>query len=108
MFASARAMARRAASLGADAILVHPPVAFRDRDDRDLLILDYHAERSPRWACRWSYSISMKPREVSPIRRNCSRRLLRTPEVLGIKVATLDSVMTFQDIARLIRERGAR
>ncbi len=32
--------------------------------------------------------------------------LLGLPEVLGIKVATLDSVMTFQDIARLIRDRA--
>jgi 4-hydroxy-tetrahydrodipicolinate synthase len=29
--------------------------------------------------------------------------LLDRPEVLGIKIATLDSVMTFQDITRLIR-----
>ena len=29
-------------------------------------------------------------------------RLLERPEVLGIKVATLDSVITFQDLASLI------
>ena len=29
--------------------------------------------------------------------------LLARPEVLGIKVATLDSVITFQEIARLVR-----
>src|SRR5262249_17770957 len=39
---SAVAMARRAPALGADALLVHPPVALRDRPDRDQLILDYH------------------------------------------------------------------
>ena len=43
VLASARAMARRAADLGADALLVHPPVAFRDRPDRERLILDYHS-----------------------------------------------------------------
>jgi 4-hydroxy-tetrahydrodipicolinate synthase len=31
-------------------------------------------------------------------------QLLARPSVLGIKVATLDSVMTFQQIARLLRE----
>ena len=43
VFAAARSMARRAADLGADALLVHPPSAFRERADRDALILDYHS-----------------------------------------------------------------
>src|SRR5208282_5477158 len=37
---SARSMARQALDLGADAVLVHPPTAFRDRPDRDALILN--------------------------------------------------------------------
>ena len=40
---SARSMARQARRLGADVLLIHPPVAFRHRHDRDTLILDYHA-----------------------------------------------------------------
>src|SRR4051794_29321993 len=35
VFQSARAMARLALELGADALLVHPPVAFRGRADQD-------------------------------------------------------------------------
>jgi 4-hydroxy-tetrahydrodipicolinate synthase len=31
---------------------------------------------------------------------------LSLPEVIGIKIATLDSVMTFQDIARLVQARA--
>jgi 4-hydroxy-tetrahydrodipicolinate synthase len=104
VFASARSMARRAAGLGADALLVHPPVALRDRDDRDRLILDYHAELAEEGlplVVFYLYEVAggiSYPTELL-------ESLLRRREVLGIKVATLDSVMTFQDIARLIRER---
>jgi 4-hydroxy-tetrahydrodipicolinate synthase len=104
VFESARSMARRALHRGADALLVHPPVAFRDRDDRDQLILDYHAEIAEVglplvvfYLYEVAGGISYPPKLLDA--------LLRRPEVLGIKVATLDSVMTFQDIARLIRER---
>ena len=34
--------------------------------------------------------------------------LLARPEVLGIKIATLDSVITFQDIARLVEAHASR
>jgi 4-hydroxy-tetrahydrodipicolinate synthase len=102
---SARAMAQRAADLGADAILVHPPAAFRDRDDRDRLILDYHATIAEVglplilfYLYEAAGGIAYSPELLST--------LLRASDVLGIKVATLDSVMTFQDIARLIRERS--
>ncbi len=105
VFNSARSMARRAANLGADALLVHPPVAFRDRDDRDSLILDYHAEIAEVglplvlfYLYEAAGGISYSPDLLTS--------LLGRPEVLGIKVATLDSVITFQDIARLIRERA--
>ena len=94
-----------AANLGADALLVHPPVAFRDRDDQDPLILDYHAELAEVglplvlfYLYEAAGGISYPPELLGA--------LLERPEVLGIKVATLDSVMTFQDIARLIRERA--
>jgi 4-hydroxy-tetrahydrodipicolinate synthase len=99
---SALAMARRAADLGADALLVHPPVVFRERADRDRLILDYHARVAEAglplvlfYLYEAAGGISYSPDLLAV--------LLARPEVLGIKVATLDSVMTFQDIARLIR-----
>src|SRR3954447_18004746 len=41
VIASATAMAQQAAALGADALLVHPPVAFRGRDDGGRLVLGY-------------------------------------------------------------------
>jgi 4-hydroxy-tetrahydrodipicolinate synthase len=102
VFDSAMAMARRAAELGADALLVHPPVAFRSRDDRDRLILDYHARLDEAglplvlfYLYEAAGGITYRPEVLAA--------LLARPQVLGIKVATLDSVMTFQDIARLIR-----
>jgi 4-hydroxy-tetrahydrodipicolinate synthase len=102
---SAVAMARRAADLGADALLVHPPVAFRDHEDRDRLILDYHARiaeaRLPLvlfYLYEAAGGISYRPEVLTA--------LLGRPEVLGIKVATLDSVMTFQEIVQLIRSKA--
>jgi 4-hydroxy-tetrahydrodipicolinate synthase len=99
---SATAMARRAAELGADALLAHPPAAFRAHEDRDRLILDYHARLAEAgrplilfYLYEAAGGIAYRPELLGA--------LLERPEVLGIKVATLDSVMTFQDIARLIR-----
>jgi 4-hydroxy-tetrahydrodipicolinate synthase len=105
VLASARAMARRAADLGADAVLVYPPVAFRDQEDCDCLVLDYHvqiAEAGLPLVLFYLYAtaggISYGPELLAS--------LLERPEVLGIKIATLDSVITFQDIARLVRTRA--
>ena len=58
--------------------------------------------RSPRRGCRSCSSTSIRRRGGSPTVRTCSPSCWRRPEVLGIKVATLDSVMTFQQIARLV------
>jgi 4-hydroxy-tetrahydrodipicolinate synthase len=96
-----RSMARRAADLGADALLVHPPTAFRERADREALILDYHsaaAEAGLPLVAFYLYEaaggISYPPELLA--------ELLNREEVLGVKIATLDRVMTFQDLARLI------
>ena len=98
---SAMAMARRAADRGADALLVHPPAALGAHEDRDRLILDYHARLAEAgrplvlfYLYEAAGGIAYRPELLAA--------LLERPEVLGIKVATLDSVMTFQDIARLI------
>jgi 4-hydroxy-tetrahydrodipicolinate synthase len=105
MMISARTMAGQACDLGADMLLIHPPVAFRDRTDRDSLILDYHgaiAQAGLPMILFYLYE------EAGGIRysEDVLTRLLSMPEVLGIKVATLDSVMTFQDLAALIEEKA--
>ena len=91
-------MARQAADCGADALLVHPPVAFRDHPDCESLILEYHSQIAESglplvlfYLYQAAGGISYAPDTLV--------ELLARPEVLGVKIATLDSVMTFQDIA---------
>jgi 4-hydroxy-tetrahydrodipicolinate synthase len=103
VFEAACAMARQAAELGADVVLVHPPVAFRGRSDQDRLVLEYHAALAEAgglplllfYLYEAAGGVSYGPHVLA--------QLLARPSVLGIKVATLDSVMTFQQIAGLMR-----
>ncbi|MGZ3392139.1 MAG: dihydrodipicolinate synthase family protein [Isosphaeraceae bacterium] len=98
---SARSMARQALDLGADAVLVHPPTAFRDRPDWDNLVLDYHATIAE---VGLPLILFYLYEEAGGVRYGTETlsRLLERPEVVGIKVATLDNVITFQDLASLI------
>jgi 4-hydroxy-tetrahydrodipicolinate synthase len=99
---SARAMARQAAALGADALLVHPPVAFRGRTGQDRLVLQYHTAIAEAGLPLLLFYLYEAAGGIS-YGAHLLAELLARPEVLGIKVATLDSVMTFQQIARLVR-----
>jgi 4-hydroxy-tetrahydrodipicolinate synthase len=102
---AARSMACQAADLGADALLVHPPGAFRGRPDLDALVLDYHAaiaEAGLPLILFYLYEQAGGIRYAADV----LVKLLARPEVLGIKVATLDSVMTFQDVASLVESRA--
>lgn len=101
--ASALAMAHEALDHGAHALLVHPPRLFHHIDDRGTLILDYHKQLASLQAPLILFYLYEAAGGVaySP---DLLRQLLALPEVLGIKVATLDSVMTFQSLAGLVRE----
>jgi 4-hydroxy-tetrahydrodipicolinate synthase len=103
---SAQAMARQAAGLGASALLVHPPVALRDRTDREQVLLDYHAAIAEVGLPLVLFYLYEGAGGISYSARVLGELLAR-PEVVGIKIATLDSVMTFQDIARQINEHAA-
>jgi 4-hydroxy-tetrahydrodipicolinate synthase len=103
VIATAVAMAHQAREGGAEALLVHPPTLFRGRPDQDRLILEYHAavaEAGPPLVLFYLYQaaggIAYGPDVLA--------QLLAKPWVLGIKVATLDSVMTFQQVAALVRD----
>ncbi len=105
LFERAYSMACRAAELGADALLVHPPTALRDCSDRDSLVIRYHsriAQAGLPLVAFYLYEaaggISYTPDLIAD--------LLARPDVLGIKIATLDSVMTFQEITRLVQTRA--
>ena len=78
---------------GADAILVFPraddPVAYHERLARALPVLLFYLYEAA-GGVAW------------PMDR--LRELLALPGVVGIKVATLDSVMTFQEIAATVAE----
>jgi 4-hydroxy-tetrahydrodipicolinate synthase len=87
------ASAIEARESGADAILAFPPrddpVAYHERLARELPVLLFYLYEAA-GGVAWPMSTL--------------RSLLAVPGVLGIKVATLDSVMTFQEIAAVIRE----
>lgn len=102
--AGAVAMAEQARGLGADALLVHPPTRFRGRPDADDAIRRYHAsvaEVGLPLLLFFLYEAAGGVRYSPAILDD----LLARPDVLGMKVATLDSVMTFQEIAAFMAER---
>ena len=93
-------MAEAALEGGADAFLVHPPTFFGKSEN---MIVMHHerlaAFRVPQIAFYLyeaaggiSYSVDLL------------RRIMSLPEVTGIKLATLDSVMTYQTVASLVRK----
>ncbi|MEO8434779.1 MAG: dihydrodipicolinate synthase family protein [Pyrinomonadaceae bacterium] len=97
-------MAETAAEFGADALLVYPPTWLREHQLRDELIVKHHRRVSQVglplilfYLYEAAGGISYSPAVLDD--------LLALPEVVGIKVATLDSVMTYQDIARQLQAR---
>lgn len=85
---------------GAAAVLIHPPTALRDTDGCDARVVALHhavAEVGIPVIAFYLYEaaggIAYAPRTVE--------LLLEIEGVIGIKVATLDSVMTFQTLAAL-------
>ena len=98
---TAQDMASQAFTGGADALLVHPPVALRKHSDHERMVLEYHAKISEVglplilfWLYEQAGGLCYSPHLL--------QQLLALPGVIGIKVATLDSVMMFQDIAALM------
>jgi 4-hydroxy-tetrahydrodipicolinate synthase len=102
--ADAVAMAERAARDGAEALLVYAPTWLRGHDHAGRLIVEHHrrlAEVGLPLVLFYLYEaaggISYEPAVLD--------ELLALPAVVGIKMATLDSVMTYQDVARQIAAR---
>jgi 4-hydroxy-tetrahydrodipicolinate synthase len=99
-------MAARAATLGADALLVYAPTWARNRPARDELIVEHHRRVAAIglplilfYLYEAAGGISYSPAVLD--------ELLALPQVAGIKMATLDSVMTYQDVSRQLLERHA-
>jgi 4-hydroxy-tetrahydrodipicolinate synthase len=105
VFQEARAMAGHAADLGADALVAYPPVAFRGRSDQDQLVIHYHAAIAEAglpvvliYLHEAAGGIAYGPHLLA--------QLLARAEVLGLVVATLDRIVTFQQVARLVRTQA--
>jgi 4-hydroxy-tetrahydrodipicolinate synthase len=100
-------MGERAAQFGADGLLVYPPTWLREHQSRDELIVEHHRRVSQIglplilfYLYEEAGGIGYSPQVLD--------ELLALPEVVGIKMATLDSVMTYQDVSRQVRERHPR
>ncbi|HKU74326.1 MAG TPA: dihydrodipicolinate synthase family protein [Pyrinomonadaceae bacterium] len=101
---AALSMASKAARNGADALLVYPPSWLRHHEQRDSLIIEHHRQLSDLglplilfYLYEAAGGVSYSPAVLD--------HLLELPNVIGIKMATLDSVMTYQDVARQIKSR---
>lgn len=97
-------MAERAARLGADAVLAYAPAWLRGREEAGRLIVEHHRRLAAVglplvlfYLYEEAGGIGYPPAVLD--------ELLSMPEVVGIKMATLDSVMTFQEVARRVAER---
>jgi 4-hydroxy-tetrahydrodipicolinate synthase len=95
-------MAYRAKELKADAILSYAPVILRDSKDVDDKVIEYHREIAKAGLPIILFFLYEKAGGVTYSKRVLNE-LLKMDEVVGIKMATLDSVMTYQDVSELIR-----
>src|SRR5690349_18194704 len=98
------AMATAAADYGADSLLVYPPWSLKDHEQRDSLIVKHHEQLSKLGlplVLFYLYEAAGGVRYTKTV----LDELLTLPNVLGIKMATLDSVMTYQEVAVHIQSR---
>jgi 4-hydroxy-tetrahydrodipicolinate synthase len=95
-------MASRAIACGADALLVYPPSWLRENPGQDMAVVEHHTRLADlgvplvlfylyEAAGGISYSVDVLD------------KLLSLPNVVGIKMATLNSVMTYQDVSNHIQ-----
>ena len=94
-------MAETAVRLGTDALLVYPPTWLRSHPSPDQLIVAHHNELAQLGVPMILFYLYEDAGGIS-YSETVLGELLELPEVLGIKMATLDSVMTYQDVSRQI------
>jgi len=102
--ASTLQMAENAARLRADALLVYPPTSLREHSHRDELIAEYHRRVASVGLPLILFYLYEAAGGIS-YGQAVLNEMLALPEVVGIKMATLDSVMTYQDVSRLVQAR---
>lgn len=97
-------MVAAAADYGADAVLAYPPAWLRQHEARDRLIVEHHARLDQLGLPIVLFYLYEAAGGIS-YNTTVLDALLSLPNVLGIKMATLDSVVTYQDVARYIQTR---
>lgn len=98
-------MAEHAKSLGADALLCHPPhVHSHSEGEAENAILEYHRELASVGLPLILFYLYEAAGGIA-YSQHLLRQLLALPHVIGIKIATLDSVMTFQSLAQFIKSQ---
>jgi 4-hydroxy-tetrahydrodipicolinate synthase len=103
---SALEMADDALRHGANAFLAYAPSPLRKiagEGELEKLVLDYHQQLASLHEPVLLFYLYEAAGGIS-YSRELLRRLFALPEVVGIKLATLDSVMTYQSVANLIAE----
>jgi 4-hydroxy-tetrahydrodipicolinate synthase len=100
---SAMAMAESALRGGADAFLVHPPSPLGKQRADEELIFKHHERLASLRSPLIVFYLYEAAGGIS-YSANLLRRIMFLPEVTGIKLATLDSVMTYQTVASLLNE----
>ncbi len=96
-------MAERAKGGGADAILVHPPRPFRDLPGRRRWIIDYYQALAGAGLPLIAFYLYQEAGGISFTFEELGD-LFRLPAVAAIKIATLDSVCTFQNAVAFVRK----
>lgn len=102
-FDQTKEMGRHALNLGADAFLAFPPFPLQPVEKREAEIVAYHEEIASLGAPVFLFYFYEGGIGL-PYSEDLLRKLFSIEAVVGIKVATLDNVVTVQNIARLIEE----
>ena len=101
----AEEMARDAVEGGADLVMPHAPVRYRDSCGREEKIEAYHQAIAGVGLPLILFYLYEAAGGI-PYSMSFLSQLLARDFVVGLKVATLDSIVTFQNIAALVHERS--
>ncbi|MGN9164197.1 dihydrodipicolinate synthase family protein [Tissierellaceae bacterium HCP3S3_D8] len=98
-------MAKEAKELGANLIMPYAPTLFRGREDQDKMVLKYHNEIAKVGLPMVLFFLYEAAGGVT-YSLDVLRELFKIENVIAIKMATLDSVMTYQDVSNMIKEEN--
>lgn len=96
-------MGIHAKELGADAVLAYPPTYYRDKGSVEEKIVEYHKKIAELGLPVLLFYLYDEAGGIS-YSRKLLKQLFSIENVIGIKMATLDSIVTYQDVSRLIVE----